>query len=85
VAEGTGDPNWYTPKVQKFYFPDPIKLRKAAFDGLGALQSFDLIEAKEDAGRQKRSYRAVFGTTPTIFTYWLIPDRKVDDVNFEVE
>jgi CubicO group peptidase (beta-lactamase class C family) len=85
LAEGTGDPSWYTAKVQRFYFPDRIKLRKGAFEGLGRLQSFDPIEVKEEAGRQKRIYRAVFGTTPMLFTYWLTPDHKVDDVDFEVE
>jgi D-alanyl-D-alanine carboxypeptidase len=85
LAQGTGDPSWYTPKVQSFYFPDQIKSRKGAFEGLGQLQSFDLIEAKEETGRKKRTYRAVFGTTPIIFTYWLTPDHKIDDVDFEVE
>ena len=85
LAEGAGDLNWYTTKVQRFYFPDRIKLRKGAFEGLGRLQSFDLIEAKEEAGRQKRIYRAVFGMTPMLFTFWLTLDHKVDDVNFEVE
>ena len=85
LAQGTGDPGWYTPKVQSFYFPNRIKLRRGAFEGLGPMQSFDLLEVKEEAGRMKRIYRAVFGTTPMLFTYWLTPDHKVDDVNFEVE
>lgn len=85
LSKGTGDPRWYTPKVQKFLFPDAIKSRKGGFDDLGPLQSFELIQVKEDAGRQQRIYRALFGTTPMLFTYWLTPDHKIDDADFEVE
>jgi CubicO group peptidase (beta-lactamase class C family) len=85
LAQGTGEPNWFTPKVQRFYFPDRIKARKAMIGTFGPLRSFDLTEVKEEPGRQKRTYRAVFGTTPLRFSYWVTPDHKVDDVDFEVE
>jgi len=85
LSQGTGDPSWYTPKVQQYFFPDRIKLRKGWFDGLGPLQSFDLIQVKEESGRQKRIYRGVFDSIPMLFTYWLTPDHKIDDADFEVE
>jgi CubicO group peptidase (beta-lactamase class C family) len=85
LSQGTGDPSWYTPKLQQYFFPDRIKLRKGWFDGLGPLQSFDLIQVKEESGRQKRIYRAVFDSIPMLFTYWLTPDHKIDDADFEVE
>ena len=85
LSQGTGDRAWYTPKVQEFYFPDRIKARKLAFSALGSLQSFELIEAGDDRGRDKRTYRATFGTTPFLFSYWLTPAGKIDDVDFRVE
>jgi hypothetical protein len=47
-----------------------------------------VLNHKADSKRQEDRggiYRAVFGTTPMLFTYWFTPDRRVDDVNFEVE
>jgi CubicO group peptidase (beta-lactamase class C family) len=85
LAQGTGDPTWYTPRVEQFYFPDRIKTRAAAFSMLGPLQSFDLTAIEEEPGRQKRTYRAIFGTTPMRYTLWVTPDGKVDAVDFQVE
>jgi CubicO group peptidase (beta-lactamase class C family) len=85
LSQGTGDSSWYTPKVQRYYFPDRIKIRKATLGSFGSAKTFDLTEVKDENGRQKRTYRAIFGTTPLHFTFWLTPDRKIDDVDWEVE
>ena len=84
LTRGTGDPTWYTPRVQRFYFPDRIKTRKAV-GALGPLGSFDLIAVQDEPGRQKRTYRVMLGTTPMHFTFWVTPDHKVDDVDFTPE
>jgi D-alanyl-D-alanine carboxypeptidase len=85
LSQGTGDSAWYTPKVQQYYFPDRIKTRRRAFADLGPLTAFDLLETTDDKGRERRRYRAMFGATPVLFTYWLTPDRRIDDVDFQIE
>jgi D-alanyl-D-alanine carboxypeptidase len=84
LVHGVGDSSWYTPRVQRYYFPDRIKARKA-IGALGPLESFGLTGVLDDAGRQKRVYRAFLGPHPVHFTLWVTPDRRIDGVDFEVE
>jgi CubicO group peptidase (beta-lactamase class C family) len=85
LAQGTGDPSWFTSAVQQFYFPNRIKARKLMLGVFGPLTSFQLIGSEAKPGERKRSYRAVFGETPFRFTFQLTQDGRVAGVDFDPE
>lgn len=68
------DKNEFTDQMQQFLFPtriyEPVKQLKA----LGDLKEFMLVEAVEEAGLKRRSYRIAFGETK--FTLRMAVDRE---------
>src|SRR5581483_1913421 len=85
LSHGTGDPQWFTPVVQQYYFPDRIKERKTMLGVFGPLTSFELIGDQSKPDGRTRSYRAVFGQIPFHFAYQLTPAGKIAGVDFRPE
>lgn len=85
LSQGTGEPDWYTPAVQQYYFPDRIKERKLTFGAFGAVTSFELIGDEKKTDERIRSYRVVLGETPFRFSFRVTKEGKVGSVDAQPE
>lgn len=61
LANGEGNPDWFTPEARAFMFPDRIKEGKQMMGAYGPLKTFELMEEKTANGVQQRTYKVVFG------------------------
>jgi CubicO group peptidase (beta-lactamase class C family) len=61
-ANGTGDPDRFTPEAQHLFFPQRIKDGKRMLGAFGPLKSFELMEETMKEKNDVWSYKAVFGS-----------------------
>lgn len=61
LANGEGNPDWFTPEAKAMLFPDRIKQGKEMMGSHGPLKSFELQEDATENGVRRRAYKAVFG------------------------
>jgi D-alanyl-D-alanine carboxypeptidase len=61
LANGEGNPDWFTPEAKAMLFPDRIKQGKEMMGAHGPLKTFELQEDKTENGVRRRAYKAVFG------------------------
>ncbi|HLK60437.1 MAG TPA: serine hydrolase domain-containing protein [Chthonomonadaceae bacterium] len=76
AQQGKADATLFAPEVQQL----TQFIRRAGQEmlgKLGALQSFVLLERRDEGNRRLYRYRAVFGTTPIQWTFMLNPEGKV--------
>ena len=85
LSTGTGEPAWFTPEAQAFFFPDRIKDGRQLLGAYGTLASFELMEDRADKAETVRGYRAVFGKMPLRCTFRLTADGKIQAINVRPE
>lgn len=61
LANGEGNPDWFTPEAKAMLFPDRIKQGKEMMGSHGPLKTFELQEDTTENGVRRRAYKAVFG------------------------
>jgi CubicO group peptidase (beta-lactamase class C family) len=77
TADGTIDPELFTPEMRKEVFPDRMKQAAGFLKQLGSPKSFTLIEHTQDGGRRSYRYKVAFGTTTLILSGTLIENGKI--------
>jgi D-alanyl-D-alanine carboxypeptidase len=77
LANGTGNPDWFTPEARNNLFPDRIKNLKVTMGSHGPLNSFELIEENTANGVRMRRYKAVFGDVTLRCGFTLTSEGKI--------
>jgi CubicO group peptidase (beta-lactamase class C family) len=76
-AEGTADPNLFTPEARAVLFSDRAKEIHAYLKSLGALDLVELVERKEEDGNRVYRYRLTFKETILFYTVRLTKEDKI--------
>ena len=86
MLKGEGDPNLFSPEMQKEMFPDKIKQLKGPLGSQGALTAFDLLASENVGDAKRRSYRATFESGMKIrANITLDSDGKIADAKIRPE
>lgn len=80
LANGEGNPEWFTPEARAMLFPDRIKQGKQMMGSHGALKTFELQEDLTEGGVRRRAYKAVFGEFGLRCGFTLAADGKIAGV-----
>jgi D-alanyl-D-alanine carboxypeptidase len=84
----TGDisPDLFNEQMQKLLFPDRVKDLKGPLGGQGAIKSFELMKAADNAGTKTRSYRITFeGGLKLIGNFTIDAHGKIAGAGFRPE
>src|SRR5262249_47467867 len=84
-AEGTTDPNLFTPEARAELFPDKAKQAGAFLKSLGALGLVELVERKEEGGNRVYRYRLAFKEAILFCTLWLTREDKIAGIQLRPE
>lgn len=78
AAQGKANSALFAPEAQEKMIPFIQRVGPGFLGSLGALQSFVLLEQKDEGANRLRRYRAVFGNgTSLIWTFELTKDGKI--------
>ncbi len=80
LANGEGNPEWFTPEARAMLFPDRIKQGKEMMGSHGPLNTFELQEDRNEGGVRRRAYKAVFGEFALRCGFTLAADGKIAGV-----
>jgi D-alanyl-D-alanine carboxypeptidase len=80
LADGTADPEQFTPRARQALFPDRVRQARELFGRLGELRSLELLERREENGLTHHRYRVTFGDTPITMLFALDADGKIAGV-----
>ncbi len=80
LANGEGNPDWFTPEARAMLFPDRIKQGKQMMGSHGPLNAFELQEDRNEGGLRRRAYKAVFGEFALRCGFTLAADGKIAGV-----
>ncbi len=84
-AEGTADPNLFTPEAKDLLFPDRAKSFGEYLQPLGALSEIQLVERKDEDDVRVYRYRVIYKDAVLLFTMNLSKEGKISLVNAEPE
>ena len=84
-AEGTTDPNLFTPETRAVFFPGMAKETGEFLKSLGALGLVELVERKEEDGNRVYRYRLTFKETILFFTIRLTREDKIAGIRLLLE
>jgi len=80
-AEGTADPNLFTPESRAVFFPDMAKRTGNFLKSAGALGSVELLERKDEDGNRVYRYRLTFKETILFCAIGLTREDKIAAFN----
>lgn len=80
MANGEGNPDWFTPEARAMLFPDRIKQGKERMGSHGPLNTFELQEDSTEGGVRRRAYKVVFGEFGLRCGFTLAADGKIAGV-----
>jgi CubicO group peptidase (beta-lactamase class C family) len=80
LANGEGNPDWFTPEARAMLFPDRIRQGRQMMGAHGPLNAFELQEDRTEGGVRRRAYKAVFGDFALRCGFTLAADGKIAGV-----
>ena len=83
IADGKAAPEAFAPELRSQLFPDLIKDVQDSLQQLGALESLQLLESKQDGSGGAYRYRAKFREAERLFDFHLTTDGKIASLRSE--
>jgi len=84
-AEGTADPNLFTPEARAVLFSERAKQFDEFLKSLGAPGLVELVERKEENGNRVYRYRLTFRASILFWTIWLTKEDKIAAIQQRLE
>jgi CubicO group peptidase (beta-lactamase class C family) len=84
-ADGTADPNLFTPEARAVLFSERAKQMDAFLKSLGAVDLVELVERKEENGNRVYRYRLTFRAAIMYWTIWLTKEDKIAAIQQRLE
>ena len=85
LAEGTADPNLFTPEARAILFSDRAKQIHAYLKSLGSPGLVELVERNEEGSNRVYRYRITFKETILFCTVRLTKEDKIAGIQVQLE